>query len=148
MRGARLLWVRVGVSVAFAAQGCCCLSEDAPGVDGVIDAMACGTPVLATPMGAIPDVIKDGETGFLMENNSPECIANVIRALESSDLEGIAQRAQVLVECEFTYERAGDSIGCAALRAAHPPGSQPQWIAAWGIDKKCLKRVPRYSMWV
>jgi glycosyltransferase involved in cell wall biosynthesis len=59
-------------------------------------------------VGAIPDVIKDGETGFLMENNSPECIitANVIRALESSDLEGVAQRARVLVEREFTYERA------------------------------------------
>ena len=89
------------------ARGCCWLFEDAPGVDGVIEAMACGTPVFATPVGAIPDVIKDGETGFLMENNSPECIAtNVIRALESSDLEGVAQRARVLVEREFTYEKA------------------------------------------
>jgi len=69
--------------------------------------MACGTPVLATPVGAIPDVIKDGETGFLMENNSPECIAtNVIRALEYPDLEGVAQRARALVEREFTYEKA------------------------------------------
>ena len=58
-------------------------------------------------MGAIPDIIKDGETGFLMENNSPECItANVIRALEYPDLEGVAQRARDLVEREFTYEKA------------------------------------------
>jgi len=69
--------------------------------------MACGTPVLATSVSAIPDVIKDCETGFMMEDNSPEVIAaNVIRALEHPDLEGIAQRAQALVERKFTFERA------------------------------------------
>ena len=41
-----------------------------------------------------------------MENNSPECIAaNVIRALDHSDLEDVARRARALVEREFTYEK-------------------------------------------
>ena len=71
----------------------------------IIEAMACGTPVLATPVGGIPDIIKDGETGFIMENNSPECIAeNIVRALEHPMLEEIVKNARLLVEREFTYE--------------------------------------------
>ena len=66
--------------------------------------MACGTPVLATSVGAIPDVIKDGETGFIMEDNSPECIAkNVRRALEHPELEKIVKNERELVEKGFVY---------------------------------------------
>ena len=69
--------------------------------------MACGTPVLATPVGAIPDVIKDGVTGFIMGNNSPASIAkNIIRVLEHPNLDKTVKNAKELVEKEFTYEAA------------------------------------------
>jgi glycosyltransferase involved in cell wall biosynthesis len=68
-------------------------------------AMACGTVPLATPVGGIPDLITDGVTGFIMEDNSPECIArNVVRALGHPDLERIALNARRLAETRCSYE--------------------------------------------
>ena len=34
----------------------------------MIEAMACGCPVLAFPLGSVPEVIEDGLTGFIIEN--------------------------------------------------------------------------------
>ena len=62
--------------------------------------------MLTTPVGAIPDVIKDGETGFIMENNSPECIAkNIIRALKSSDIERISNDGRMFVQENYAFEK-------------------------------------------
>lgn len=73
----------------------------------VLEAMACNTLVLATSVGGIPDIIIDGETGFLLENNSPECIAiRVIEALNHPNPEQITGNARVLVENKYTYEAA------------------------------------------
>ena len=42
----------------------------------MIEAMACGTPVIAFPSGSVPEVIEDGVTGFVVRNEA-EAIAAV-----------------------------------------------------------------------
>ena len=36
----------------------------------MIEAMACGCPVIATPLGSVPEVIEDGLTGFIVESEA------------------------------------------------------------------------------
>ena len=44
----------------------------------LIEAMSCGTPVVAFGNGAIPEVVVDGKTGFVIENNSEEEMAKAV----------------------------------------------------------------------
>ena len=75
----------------------------------VLEAMARGTPVLANSVLGIHDLIKDGETGFIMENNSPECIAkNVIRVLAHPNINEITKNARALIEEKYNYLAAVD----------------------------------------
>jgi glycosyltransferase involved in cell wall biosynthesis len=47
------------------------------------EAMACGTPVIAFPEGSAPDLVLDGETGFVVENE--HAMAEAIQRLDEID---------------------------------------------------------------
>ena len=47
------------------------------------EAMACGTPVIAYPEGAAPEIVVDGETGFLVDSESE--MADAIKRLPEID---------------------------------------------------------------
>lgn len=49
-----------------------------------IEAMAAGLPVVATPVGGIPDFLKDGETGIFCAVKNPKSIADSVRKLLSN----------------------------------------------------------------
>ena len=45
----------------------------------MIEALACGTPVIAWPHGSVPEVIEEGKTGYLVETigEAVEAVARV-----------------------------------------------------------------------
>ena len=47
---------------------------------GVVEAMASGTPVIAMNRGSMPELIRDGETGFLV--NSVEEAAEAVKKID------------------------------------------------------------------
>ncbi len=51
----------------------------------LLDAMACGKPIVATTAGGIPEVVVDGETGILVPPRDPEAMARAIVTLLTDD---------------------------------------------------------------
>ena len=47
----------------------------------VLEASACGVPVVATNVGGVPEVCMDGKTGFLVPPGNPDAIADAVRKL-------------------------------------------------------------------
>jgi len=45
----------------------------------VLEAIACGTPVVATAVGGIPEIISSPEYGKLLTDRTPEALARAIR---------------------------------------------------------------------
>ena len=43
-----------------------------------LESLACGTPVVATRVGAMPDILRDGETGCVVPDGSPRSLAQGI----------------------------------------------------------------------
>ena len=74
-----------------------------------IQAMACGAIFVAKPYGAIPDVVIEGKTGFLLEDNSPQSIADKLVAIwDHPKLETIQRDARAFVEQNFSLDKVAD----------------------------------------
>jgi glycosyltransferase involved in cell wall biosynthesis len=68
----------------------------------MVEAMACGTPVIARPLGAIPEIVRHEETGFIV--NSIEETAAAVGAVSQLDRQYIHR----YVAQNFSRERMAD----------------------------------------
>lgn len=75
----------------------------------MIESMACGTPVIAFNRGAVPEVLRDGLTGYIVENHS-----QMIEAIKKIDtIKRVNCRRHV--EENFTVSKMIDSYESALL---------------------------------
>jgi len=72
-----------------------------------IEAMACGVPVIANPVGGLSEIVRPGETGFLAEYNAvASFVEQTMRLLEDEALrQAMGQRGRTFVQNHFSLER-------------------------------------------
>jgi len=72
----------------------------------VLEAMACGTPVVGFAVGGIPDMIRQGQTGWLAAPESMESLSDAIcRGLTNSEeREMFGRNARKLIEAEYSLD--------------------------------------------
>jgi glycosyltransferase involved in cell wall biosynthesis len=78
----------------------------------LIEAGAAGKPVVATRVGGVPDVVRDGETGFVVRPRSPKLIAERILGLivHPTNGQAMGDAARGWVADRFSAERLADDI--------------------------------------
>jgi glycosyltransferase involved in cell wall biosynthesis len=104
---------RDGVVALFRAADASLLSsswENSPHT--VVEALAVGTPVIATSVGGVPELVRDGENGLLVPPGDAEALAQAIRRLVADPglRERLAKAAAPSVEHlqpDVQYERLG-----------------------------------------
>ncbi|MFX0197534.1 MAG: glycosyltransferase family 4 protein, partial [Candidatus Hodarchaeota archaeon] len=80
------------------------LYEGLPNV--VLEAMACGKPVIATEVDGTPEAVVQGETGILVPTQDSEALANAIIELlgDRRKVEEMGRRGRERVEMKFSLD--------------------------------------------
>lgn len=72
----------------------------------LLEAMACGTPCVATDVSGIREVLRHGETGWLVDETSGALRAELARVLGDAELRGrVGRAARAFVEEKFSLDR-------------------------------------------
>jgi len=78
----------------------------------ILEAMASETPVVASNIGGIPNIVKEGKTGCLVKPRSPKEIAEKVNKILENDklAKAMGDRCRKLIEEKYTWEKAAGAI--------------------------------------
>ena len=70
----------------------------------LLEAASCGLPIVAAPVGGVPDVIEDGRTGWLVDCADPAVLADALARLlsDSAERKRLGEAARRDVERRFS----------------------------------------------
>jgi len=82
------------------------IGDEAFGIS-IIEAMSCGKPVVATRSGGIPEIIQDGEVGYIVPKGDERLLAEkIVSLVRNGDLAAaMSTKARDRVIAEFTWEK-------------------------------------------
>jgi glycosyltransferase involved in cell wall biosynthesis len=87
---------------------------DRDGIPNVlVEAMACGVPVVTTPVSGIPELVRDGENGLLVPPDDPEALAAAILRLRDDPAlrRRLGEQGRATVRARFDGDRlAGELV--------------------------------------
>ena len=71
----------------------------------LLEGMACGTLAVGTRVASLPEVVADGETGYLVPPNNPHILGECLRRLRDrpGEVERLGQAARRRVLERFTW---------------------------------------------
>jgi len=76
-----------------------------------LEAMACGTPVIASRVGGLAYLVREGETGFFVPAQDPEALAEKLRLIfVDHDLRIRLGEQAVVYAHDFSWELITDQI--------------------------------------
>jgi len=67
----------------------------------MIEAMACGTPVIAYDRGSVSEIVRDGMTGFIIQNTSDKSISNT--SIQKKGIDGFIEAIQRIDEIDRSF---------------------------------------------
>jgi len=78
----------------------------------LIEAQACGKPVIGTTVGGIPYSVRDGETGLLVPPKDPESLAQAIQQILSDEnlAREMGRAGYKRVSRDFTWEKSTEAF--------------------------------------